>query len=88
MGYENEGLGEGIVGKYYNDENFGGEPKLETDINIDFFNNNDNPTDGINVENFSVHWNGFLRAPRKENYVFYIRCDDGCWFSINGEIIV
>jgi len=64
LGYETESLGGGIVGYYYDNENFGGSPKMHVDHGIDFFVNNEPPIKDINPENFSIRWQGFLRVPK------------------------
>jgi len=44
--------------------------------------------DGINFENFSVKWVGFLRIPKTGKYKFHGKSDDGFKFSINGQTIL
>ncbi len=63
-GYESEGLGEGIIGEYYDNAEFSGDAKTKMDLGIDFYVNNDAPMEGINFENFSIVWKGWLRVPK------------------------
>jgi len=87
-GYESDGLGEGLVGEYYNNADFNGEPIVRNDLGIDFYVNNDSPVEGINFENFAIVWKGWLRVPKNQSYKFYVACDGGCWFEINTQIVV
>ncbi len=53
------------------------------DENINFIWYNNPPTNGINSENFSIIWKGWVRAPGDGKYLFHLRCDDGCKMSFN-----
>ncbi len=63
LGYENEGPGDGLVGLYYNNEDFSGPTVKRIDAKIDHEWDNENPVENVNYENFSVKWSGFLRVP-------------------------
>jgi len=82
-GYEAEGLGTGLTASYYNNEEFNGIAVTKIEKGIDFYVNYEEPTPGINGENFSIEWKGWLRVPKDSNYVFYVKCDGACWFEIN-----
>lgn len=78
LGYENESPGDGINAFYYDNEDFIGEPKVvKKDNQVDFSWDNEEPTEGINQDNFSIKWKFWLRVPVKGKYNFYSESDDG-----------
>jgi len=48
----------------------------------------ESPTDGINFENFSIKWVGWLRIPKSAKYTFISKSDDGHSLKINGQTII
>ncbi len=78
-----EPSGDGLKAEYYDNEAFFGEPIKQVDDNINFIWYNNPPTNGINAENFSIIWRGWVRAPGDGKYIFHLRCDDGCKMSFN-----
>jgi len=56
-------LGNGLIGYYFDNENFQGEPEVRSDDEVDFDWHGDEPLKGINPDNYSVRWKGFVRAP-------------------------
>lgn len=48
----------------------------------------ESPTDGINFENFSIKWVGWLRIPKTAKYTFISKSDDGHSLKINGQTII
>jgi len=77
LGYESEGQGDGLVGFYYDNENFEGPFVKRLDRQIDINLVNESPVDGINFENFSIKWVGYLRVPKTGKYTFISKSDDG-----------
>jgi hypothetical protein len=63
LGYEEEPSGDGMKADYYDNEVFSGSPIKYEDDNIDFEWNGESPKEKINRENFSVRWEGYLKAP-------------------------
>ncbi len=58
--YEEEKDGDGIKGKYYDNEQWIGVYSQRKDEKIDFIWTGASPKKGINQHNFSVRWEGFL----------------------------
>jgi len=83
-GYESEKTGDGLLGYYYDNEQFQGSYLKRTDENINLNLNNEAPMEGINFENFSIKWAGFLRIPKSGSYVFVAKSDDGHELLLNG----
>ena len=89
LGYENESPGDGITGIYYDNEDFIGEPKItKLDNQVDFSWDNEEPTTGINQDNFSIRWKFWLRVPVKGKYSFYTETDDGHQLKLNGKPVI
>ena len=86
--YEEEKDGDGINGKYFNNEQWLGAFSERKDETVNFKWTGASPKSGINQHNFSVRWEGFLSAPYNGKYTFAIECDDGATLSINGELIL
>lgn len=86
--YEEENNGDGITGKYFDNEQWLGAFTERRDDTIEFKWTGASPKRGINQHNFSVRWEGFLAAPYTGPYIFSVECDDGATVSINGDLIL
>jgi len=87
LGYEEDIVGTGINGFYYDNELLIGTPFERIDENIDFEWEKD-PIGGVNVDNFSVRWEGYVKAPATGEYTFQIHTDDGAKLLINDESVI
>jgi hypothetical protein len=81
----------GIVGKWYDNAEFQGEPAFERkDVRILFDWGSDRRPGGVNgndfdkldVDDFSVRWRGTLIPRYSETYRFYLTVDDGARMAI------
>jgi len=88
LGYEEEPYGDGLKGFYYDNEDFIGSPKKFIDDDINFDWNGEPPKEGINHENFSVRWEGILKAPVTGKYKFTSISDDGASIYLNELMIL
>jgi hypothetical protein len=86
--YEEEPDGDGLKGKYWDNEGWVGSSTERIDDNINFVWTGASPKKGINKHNFSVKWEGFLSAPLMGYYTFAIECDDAATLAINGDLII
>jgi hypothetical protein len=86
--YEDLEDGDGLIGYYYNNENWLGSPKEVKQKEINFDWTDTVPLKDINPNNFSVKWEGWIVPPATGNYVFYTECDDGALLSIDDEYII
>ncbi|WP_197085479.1 DUF6701 domain-containing protein [Cellvibrio sp. pealriver] len=85
-----DGTSSGITGYYYNNRTLT-EPSTGTrsDAPIDFSWGGAAPgASGINADNFSVRWNGFIRATQTGAYRFQTESDDGVRLYINDTLII
>ena len=73
LGYSSGGL----TASFYNNETFTGPPVLtRLDDHVDY-NWGGSPAAGVNADNFSVRWDGYVYAPVAGSYTFYTTTDDG-----------
>jgi len=69
LGYEEDIVGQGITAYYYDNEQMVGTPFEVKEETIDFEWDSD-PIDNINVDNFSVRWEGWVKIPATGEYKF------------------
>jgi len=79
--------GDGLNGDYYNGRNFETKVLSRIDSKIDF-NWIESPATGVDADNFSVRWTGFIEPRYSELYTFYLKADNGKKLWINGELLV
>ncbi len=88
MNYEDEEQGDGLIGKYYDNEIWVGSNKERLDREIDFDWTGGSPIKGINPNNFSIKWSGYLLVPYSGYYNFIIKADDGVELVVNNEVLL
>ena len=79
----------GIKGEYFTNRNFKGQPKMtRVDSLIEFNWWDGTPAKGFGDNNYSVHWSGFIKAPKSGEY--YIGGEGGHKYRMefNGKQIV
>ena len=86
--YEDEERGNGLIGKYYDNESWLGSFIERKDSDINFEWTGASPMKGINPNNFSIKWEGYIYAPYSGIYFFSIECDDGASLQINKQIVI
>ncbi|MCP4398182.1 MAG: hypothetical protein GY801_12915, partial [bacterium] len=77
----------GLLGEYYSNVDFEGEPLLsvrDPSINVQRINREFPEVH----EHYSIRWTGFLHAPRTGEYTFSTASDDGSWLYLDGELLV
>lgn len=83
-------LSAGITGKYFNNMSASGAvtaTRLDGPINFDWSTGAPGPA-GINANNFSVNWEGYLRVTQSGIYRFQTNSDDGVRLTINGDLLI
>lgn len=79
----------GLEGEYFNNRNLEGSPfaiRIDSVMRFGWFNRA--PVPGMNVEDFSIRWQGTLTAPEKGKYKIIISADDGVRLFIDDKLIV
>ena len=74
--------------RYYNNETLSGNPVLvRSDSSIDFYWQLGSPHPLVNVDNFSVRWEGTVTLSAGK-YEFRVGSDDGCRVWIDGQLVL
>lgn len=84
------GVSSGITGIYYNNRTLA-EPSVasRSDAPIDFNWGAAAPgPSGVNADNFSVRWSGYVRVTQSGNYRFQTVSDDGVRLYVNGNLVI
>ncbi|MDO3383006.1 DUF6701 domain-containing protein [Gilvimarinus algae] len=89
-GGEQETTVGGLLGDYYNSTNFtGGIVGTRLDGPVDFNWASANPgVTGVNDNQFSVEWNGFIRATETGSYRFQTASDDGVRLYVDNQLVI
>ena len=85
----NAGGGEnGLMATYYDNMDFTNEAmrRIDPEINFDWVFGS--PTPLMDVNTFSIRWEGFVEAPTTGTYTFYTTSDDGVRLWVNDQLIV
>ena len=78
----------GLKGSYFNGRDFNSLVVSRTDKMIDFNWQRESPCPGINIDNFSIRWDGFIKIDEGGEYKFYTVSDDGIRLTIDGYTII
>lgn len=79
----------GLMGEYYNGQNFEQKVLTRYDAQINFVWNNDvRPAPGVDPNVFSVRWTGKIKSPEAGTYVFRAHVDDGIRLKVNGQMVI
>ena len=79
----------GLQGQYFNSMDLSGTAVLtRADQNINFDWGLGSPASGVNSDNFSVRWTGFITPIYSENYTFCATSDDGESVWINNQQVI
>jgi YVTN family beta-propeller protein len=79
--------GTGLAGSYFNNTALSGAPALERPERVNF-TWSASPGAGVNADNFSVRWTGFVEATATGNFQFRTRSNAGVRLWINGILVV
>jgi outer membrane protein OmpA-like peptidoglycan-associated protein len=82
------GTGDGLIGTYYDGENFERAVLSRRDQALDFQWAMASPAPGVPAEHFSVRWQGWLVPPATGRYILHLRVDDGVRVWLNGRQLV
>ena len=85
------GSGTGLTARYYaaiGSLKFGTLMLTRIDPTVNFNWNLGQPASQVQVDNFSVTWNGQILAPATGNYTFTTVSDDGVRLWVNGQLII
>ncbi|MGE5506730.1 MAG: PA14 domain-containing protein, partial [Actinomycetota bacterium] len=80
------GTGVGLLGRYYNNEYFAGDPvatRIDRIVNFDFDVQHSQRPTGFNIENEGVVWVGRVQAQVSGYYTFATESDDGSYVYLD-----
>ncbi len=78
----------GVKGQYYNGIGFDTTPVLtRIDPEINFRWGRESPAVGVNSDQFSACWTGYLVPPYSDAYTFYTRVNDGVRLWVDGTLV-
>lgn len=80
--------GDGWLGRYYPEPDFGGEPVIRYDERIDFDWLGEAPVGGIPADRYSVRWDTCLHLPADDSLELRIGSDDGSRVFLDGELVI
>lgn len=85
-----QGTGNGLLGEYYDNQDFTGTrtPRVDTTVNFNWSPGTDVLPGGMANTTYSVRWRGQVQAMAAGNYVFTISSDDGTRLYLDGVLIV
>jgi YVTN family beta-propeller protein len=79
--------GTGLAADYFNNTTLAGSPALERTESVNF-SWPASPGAGVNADNFSARWTGFIEASATGNFRFQTRSNAGVRLWINGNLVV
>jgi hypothetical protein len=86
--YATAAIGDGLLGSYHDDTNFGGATATRTDPRVDFDWGTGPPAPGIGADTFSARWTGRVQAVEAGAYTFRAYSDDGMKVWVNGRKVI
>lgn len=81
-------VGDGLQGAYYQGRNFEQYISTRRDATINFDWHEHRPVAGVDAEQFSVRWTGWLVPPTTGRYVLHISIDDGIRLWLNNRLLL
>lgn len=84
------GLSAGITGNYFNNQTLTSPvvaTRLDGPINFDWGTGAPGPS-GVNSNNFSVRWSGYVRVNQAGIHRFQTNSDDGVRLTVNGDLLI
>ena len=79
--------GTGLAGRYFNNTALSGDPVLERVERV-VFTWSDSPGPGVNANQFSVRWTGFVEATGSGSFQFQTKSNDGVRLWIDGDLVI
>lgn len=80
--------GTGLYGEYYNTRDFKERKATRTDATINFDWGSGSPHPGINSDNFSIRWTGWVQPKTSGLVTFHVIGDDGVRLWVDDKLII
>ncbi|TVT43583.1 OmpA family protein [Hymenobacter setariae] len=81
-------VGNGLQGTYYAGHDFEYQLLTRRDATLNFDWHEHRPVAGVEAEQFSVRWTGWLVPPITGRYVLHLSIDDGIRLWVNGRLLL
>lgn len=82
------GSGDGLAAVYYDNTDFTGATVEQIDATVNFNWGLNSPVFGIQPDDFSVRWTGYVEPEFSETYTFYVNADDGTRLWVNDQLLI
>ncbi|GAG84581.1 unnamed protein product, partial [marine sediment metagenome] len=82
------GLGDGLLGEYFDNQDLTNLFQFRTDETVDFNWGLGAPLTGMGTDTFSVRWTGQIEALYNETYTFQTRSDNGVRLWVDSVLII
>lgn len=82
------GSGTGLRAQYFNNAQLSGTPALQTIQTVNFDWATNAPAAGVNADNFSARWQGFIEATSTGATVIRTNSDDGVRVWVNHQLVI
>ena len=80
--------GAGLLGEYYDNDDFTGTLLQRVDPTVDFDWVLGSPDPSMGTNGFSIRWTGFVTPQFSQTYTFYTTTDDGVRLWVNNQPII
>jgi uncharacterized repeat protein (TIGR03806 family) len=85
---QNGGQGNGLLGTYFDNNDLTSPVLQRVDDKIDFDWGSGSPAGAVDLNTYSVRWEGEIEAPFSENFTFLTNSDDGVRLWIDNTLII
>lgn len=86
---DSEGKSSGLKVSYFNNKKLEGSPVSESIVpNIQFYWGDESPAQGVNKDNYSARFEGYLKAPKSGLYKINVASDDGNKLYFEDELVI
>lgn len=82
------GSGNGLAAVYYDNNDFSGTTVEQVDATVNFNWGLNSPVFGIQPDDFSVRWTGYVEPEFSETYTFFVNADDGVRLWVNDQLLI
>jgi RHS repeat-associated protein len=80
--------GTGLLGRYYDNEDFTDLRLVRIDPNVSTWYGDGSPDPLIGIDTFSIRWTGYVLPRFSETYTFSVEAADGARLWVNNQLVV
>jgi hypothetical protein len=79
---------QGLQADFYNSLDYTTPALTRTDTTVNFEWHSAAPGPGVNADNFTARWTGYVTPRYSQTYTFYVQADDGLRLWVNGQLLI